>query len=109
MELLNILKKIKNIIKKSIIKEIKKDQKTKLENNISNIPSNINNDNLNESLKNEKNSGLFNENIYINSKFINNIKNKYNININDITKIDVVPDGNCLMSCISLFIENLYY
>ena len=48
----------------------------------------------------------------INSKFINNIKKKYNININDITKIDVRSEGNCLMRCISLFVyknENLYY
>ena len=103
-------KLIKGIIK--LIKRKKKDKQKKSENNKSKIPPHNNDDNGNSSLYNDWNNGLYNENIYINSKFINNIKKKYNININDITKIDVRSEGNCLMRCISLFVyknENLYY
>ena len=41
---------------------------------------------------------------YINEKLISNIKEKKNINVNDIIKINVESDANCLMSCLALFV-----
>ena len=44
------------------------------------------------------------ENKYINYNYINKVKNKENINKNEMIQIDVGKDGNCFMRCMALLI-----
>ena len=67
----------------------------------------ITKDNQNNSIIKDKGENIH----YINSRFIQSIINKQNIEKSKISIIEVKGDGNCLMRCISLFYyknENLH-
>lgn len=97
---------------KNIHKENKFDKTRNKNCNISNIIAKYIKTDNDDNNNNSDNELEYNNEIqYINSKFISYIKNRKNINTNEIIKINVEGDGNCLMRCLAVFVyknENMH-
>ena len=76
----------------------KKNKKTNNEKKRKNNDSREFSDDDNEEVNNNKS--------FINEEFYKNFLEESNISINNVDRIDVLPDGNCYMRCVALFIYN---